>query len=112
MEVPAGKLDPGEDPVTCAARELEEEVGVRAAELVSLGWIWTTPGFTDEKIHLYLARGLEEAEQNLQADEVLSIVSMSLEAAVKKVHEGEICDAKSICTVLRADRFLRDEFGV
>lgn len=112
LEVPAGKLDPGEDPVTCAVRELEEEVGVRAGGLISLGWIWTTPGFTDEKIHLYLARDLEQVEQNLEADEVLSIVSMSLESAVRKVHKGEICDSKSVCALLRADRFLRDELGV
>ena len=112
LEVPAGKLDVGESPGDCAPRELEEEVGVRASAWVSLGWIWTTPGFTDEKIHLYLARDLSPARQNLQADEVLSVVSMPFETAIEKVHEGEICDAKSVCSLLMAEQFLRDERGV
>ena len=112
LEVPAGKLDPGETPSTCASREIEEEVGVRASRLDSLGWLWTTPGFTDEKIHLYLARDLQAVGQALQADEVLSVVSMPLATAIRKVHEGEICDAKSMCALLRAERFLRDERGV
>jgi len=112
LEVPAGKLDPGETPTTCASREIEEEVGVRAARLDALGWLWTTPGFTDEKIHLYLARDLEAVGQALQADEVLSVVSMPLATAVRKIHAGEIRDAKSICALLRAEQFLRDERGV
>ncbi len=112
LEVPAGKLDAGELPAACAPRELEEEVGVQASVWVSLGWIWTTPGFTDEKIHLYLARDLAPSSQNLQADEVLSVVSMPFETAIQKVHEGEICDAKSVCSLLRAEQFLRDERGV
>jgi ADP-ribose pyrophosphatase len=108
LEVPAGKLDPGEEPVLCAARELEEEIGQRATELTPLGWIWTTPGFTDEKIWLYLARGLEPSKQSLQTDEVLTVERLPFAEAVAKVHEGEICDGKSVCALLRAERFLRD----
>ena len=108
LEVPAGKLDPGEEPEVCAAREVEEEIGYRASELIPLGWIWTTPGFTDEKIWLYLARGLEPSEQKLETDEILTVESMPLAEAVAKVHAGEICDGKSICALLRAENYLRE----
>lgn len=109
LEVPAGKLEPGEGPPASAAREVQEEIGMRAARWDALGWIWTTPGFTDEQIHLFLARDLEPTSQNLQADEVLTVVSLPLEAAIEKVHAGEIRDSKSICALLRCDRWLRDE---
>ena len=109
LEVPAGKLDPREGPEVCAARELEEEVGHRPGELVSLGWIWTTPGFTDEKIWLYLARGLVTGRQNLEGDEILTIERVPLGQAVAKVHKGEICDGKSVCALLRAAAFLEAE---
>ena len=105
LEVPAGKLDPGEEPATCARRELEEETGYSAGELISLGWIWTTPGFTDEKIHLYLARGLEPARQSLQSDEVLTVEAVLLEDAVAMARDGRICDGKSICALLRTEAF-------
>ena len=108
LEVPAGKLDPGEEPELCAARELEEEIGHRADELIPLGWIWTTPGFTDEKIWLYLARGLEPSEQNLESDEVLTVERIPFAEAVAKVHGGEICDGKSICALLRAEKYLQE----
>lgn len=106
LEVPAGKLDPGEPPQECAARELEEEIGYRATDLTGLGWIWTTPGFTNEKIWLFLARGLEPGDQDLQTDEVLTVESVVFSEAVEKVHRGEICDSKSVCALLRAADFL------
>lgn len=109
VEVPAGKLDEGEAPEICAARELEEEVGMKPAELLPLGWIWTTPGFTDERIWLYLCRGLSPAQQNLEDDEVLTVESRSLPEAIEMVHRGEICDGKSVCALLRAAEFLRGE---
>jgi len=108
LEVPAGKLDPGEAPESCAVREVEEEVGVRAGRLVPLGWIWTTPGFTDEKIWLFLARDLQPGRQDLESDEVLSVVSVPLAEALAKVERGEICDGKSICALLLARPFLED----
>jgi len=107
LEVPAGKLDPGEAPEICAARELEEEVGMKPAELVPLGWIWTTPGFTDKKIWLYLCRDLGPTQQDLQDDEVLTVESHSLSTAIEMVHRGEICDGKSVCALLRAAAYLR-----
>jgi ADP-ribose pyrophosphatase len=103
-EVPAGKLDAGEPPEECARRELQEETGFRAGDLTSLGWIWTTPGFTDEKIHLFLATGLEPTRQALEDDEVLSIHRLPLGEAVEKALTGEIRDAKSVCCLLRASR--------
>jgi ADP-ribose pyrophosphatase len=104
LEVPAGKLDPGESPETCARRETEEETGYRPARLEPLGWIWTSPGFADEKIWLYLATGLESTQQVLGDDEVLSIERLPLKEAVEKAARGEIHDGKSVCALLRAGR--------
>lgn len=103
LEIPAGKLDhPGESPEECARREVEEETGYRAGRLVSLGWIWTTPGFTDEKIWLYLASELTPAQSNLQPDEALSVEKLPLPEAVRRAASGEIVDGKSVCALLRA----------
>ena len=102
LEIPAGKLDHGEAPEACARRETEEETGYRPARLEPLGWIWTSPGFADEKIWLYLATGLEPTQQTLEHDEVLSLERMPLKEAVDKAARGEIHDAKSVCALLRA----------
>ena len=107
-EVPAGKLDAGEAPEICALREVEEETGVRSGRLTEMGWIWTTPGFTNERIWLYLATELEASSQALQPDEVLSVERMPLDQAVEMAGRGEIRDAKSVCALLRAPSFLRD----
>jgi ADP-ribose pyrophosphatase len=106
LEVPAGKLDGGEPPEVCATREIREEVGREAGTLTPMGWIYTTPGFTDEKIWLYLATDLRPTEQALEDDEVLSIVRMPLDEAVAMAKRGEITDAKSICALLRAPEFI------
>jgi ADP-ribose pyrophosphatase len=108
-EVPAGKLDAGEPPEECAARELIEEAGVEAGTIDRLGSILTTPGFTDEVIHLFLARGLSPTPQRLDADEVLSVERVSLARALAMCRSGELRDAKSICALFLADRFLHDE---
>jgi ADP-ribose pyrophosphatase len=103
LEVPAGKLDhPGESPEACALREVEEETGYRAARLVPLGWIWTTPGFTDEKIWLYLALELTPTRADLQPDEVLTVEKIPLGEAARRAVTGEIVDGKSVCALLRA----------
>lgn len=102
LEVPAGKLDhPGEPPEACALREVEEETGFRAGRLEPLGWIWTTPGFTDEKIWLYAARDLTPTRPDLQPDEVLTVETLPLDEAVRRAELGEIVDAKSVCALLR-----------
>ncbi len=95
-EIPAGKLDPHEDPKDCAARELEEEVGYRAGSLELLTSIWTAPGFTDEVIHIYRGTKLEGGKQQLDQDEILEIVEWSLEEAIAKIQDGTIRDAKTI----------------
>lgn len=102
VEVPAGKLDGAEAPDACAARELREEVGLAARELVPLGSMLATPGFCDERIHLFLARGLTATEQHLEADEVLEVLRVPLREAVRMAMRGEIDDAKSICALTRA----------
>lgn len=102
LEVPAGKLEPGESPEQCAARECEEETGFRPGQLVPLGWIWTTPGFTDERIWLYLGRGLAGGRQDLQDDETLSVEKMPLADAVARALAGGIDDGKSVAALLRA----------
>jgi ADP-ribose pyrophosphatase len=95
-EIPAGKLQPGEDPLHCASRELEEEVGYRAASFELLTSIFTAPGFADEVIHVYKATGLTTGRQQLDADEVLDIIEMPLAEAVNKIEDGTIRDAKTI----------------
>jgi ADP-ribose pyrophosphatase len=95
-EIPAGKLDPGENPLACAERELEEETGRRAGRLEHLLTFFTTPGFTDEIIHIYLATELVPGVQNLEHDEVLEVVEMPLEHALQRIADGTIRDGKTI----------------
>jgi len=95
-EIPAGKLHPGEDPLECAARELEEEIGYRASSFSLLSSIFTAPGFADEVIHVYQATGLTKGRQQLDHDEVLEVIEMSLPEAIANIESGMIRDAKTI----------------
>ena len=95
-EIPAGKLDQGESPETCAIREVEEEVGYHVGELKKLTAIFTVPGFCDEVIHLYLGTDLSPCPQQLDADEVIDIVEMPFDEAMAKITDQTIRDAKSI----------------
>jgi ADP-ribose pyrophosphatase len=104
-EVPAGKLD-GQTPEACAARELEEEAGRRAGRLVRLGRIWTTPGFTDEVIHLFAAFDLSEVARRPEDDEVIEVVPLAFREALDLVWRGELADAKSALALLHAARLL------
>jgi len=96
LEIPAGKLDPGEKPRDCAARELEEEIGLRAALLEPVITFFTTPGFTDEVIHIFKATGLTPGIQKLDRDEVLDVIELPLERAIAQIADGTIRDGKTI----------------
>lgn len=102
IEVPAGKLDGSEDPAVCARRELEEEAGQRAGRLERLGEIWTTPGFTDERIHLFAAFDLEPVAQRLEDDEVIELLQVGFDRALEMIWSGEVRDAKSAMALLHA----------
>ncbi len=95
-EIPAGKLHSKEDPLDCAARELEEEIGYKAGHFELLSSIFTAPGFADEIIHVYVATALTRGTQNLDQDEVLEVVEMPLREAIAKIEDGTIRDAKTI----------------
>jgi ADP-ribose pyrophosphatase len=95
-EIPAGKLHAGEDPMHCAARELEEEIGYVAGRLDRLTSILTAPGFTDEVIHIYKATALTRGQQQLDRDEVLEVLEFPLEEAIAMIVAGTIRDAKTI----------------
>jgi len=106
-EIPAGRLDPGETPEDCAARELREETGYSASDLIRLTTFYTTPGFTDEQIHLFAASGLTEGNSRVEADEVLDLAPVTLSRAMAMIASGELVDGKSMIGVLFAERFIR-----
>jgi ADP-ribose pyrophosphatase len=99
LEIPAGKLEPGEDPRACAFRELEEETGYRAEEMTPLVSFYTSPGFADEIMHLYVATGLHRGEARPDQDEFVELVELTLPEAWQRIADGEICDAKTVAAV-------------
>jgi ADP-ribose pyrophosphatase len=99
-EIPAGRLDPGELPEACARRELLEETGCTAESIVPLTSMFTTPGFTDERIHLFLATGLTRGEAKREADEFIEVETVALSAALQMVESGVIQDAKTALGIL------------
>ena len=105
-EIPAGTLNAGEEPEACARRELREEAGLDADEWTRLGSILTSPGFCDERIHLYLARGLHQGAQQLDHDEILSLKRVPFAQALQMIRTGEIQDAKSIAALHLAEKAL------
>jgi ADP-ribose pyrophosphatase len=105
-EIPAGRLDPGEEPVACAHRELREETGCTAASMQHLYTIYTTPGFTDEKIHIFLASELTQGDAAREADEFLTVEPVKLSRALELVKSGELRDAKSAIAILYAAGFV------
>ncbi len=95
-EIPAGKLSPGENPKECAQRELEEEIGYTAGTLEPVVSFLTTPGFTNEVIHIYKGTNLIAGIQNLGHDEIIEVVEMPMTEAIAKIHDGTIRDGKTI----------------
>ena len=106
LEIPAGKLDRGEDHRLCAERELSEETGLAADQLIYLGGICTSPGFSDEMLHIYLALGLHPGECHPDDDEFLELERHHIDELTDKVMSGEIEDAKTVIAVLKARRYL------
>ena len=104
-EIPAGRLDLGENPRDCAARELKEETGCTAEHFEHLLTMYTTPGFTDEKIHLFMATGLVAGETKHEVDEFLDLHPMRLSRALEMVEAGEIQDSKTALGLLYAAGF-------
>ncbi len=98
-EIPAGKLLPGEDPLDCAVRELEEEVGAKAGRWAFLSSFYTSPGFSDEVLHLYLAEDLEEGESCPEEDEFLEVYKVGLDEALRMIGRGEVRDSKTIAGI-------------
>ena len=102
LEIPAGKLDPGEDPVTGALRELKEETGAVPDIFLPLGRIIPAPGCYGEVLHLFLAKGHHMEEQHLDPDEFLNVERIPFEEMVHRCLNGEIEDAKTVAAVLKA----------
>ncbi len=100
-EIPAGKLDPGEHHRTCGIRELGEETGLSAKVFDYMGFIYPSPGFTDEVTHVYLAKELTQGETHPDDDEFLDVKKVPFDTALKMVMDGEINDAKSVFGILK-----------
>jgi ADP-ribose pyrophosphatase len=108
-EVPAGTLNDSEAPLECAKRELVEETGFNAETWEKLGEITPVPGYSDERIHVFLASDLRPARQNLDSDEVLSVHKIKLNDVVDMVNKGEIQDSKTISSLFMAINWLKKE---
>lgn len=106
LEIPAGKLEVGEDPFECAARELSEETGFAAGEFTYLGRFYPSPGYCKETLHVYLARELKAGKIHLDENEYLDVVKYPFEELVRMVMDGEILDAKTIIGILKAKAIL------
>jgi len=104
LEIPAGTLDPGEEPAACAARELREETGYAAARLTPLFCSFLAPGYSSELLHTYAAEDLYPDSANADDDEQLELVEVPLSKALKLISTGEVCDAKTICGLLMVAR--------
>lgn len=108
LELPAGKLEKGENPLEAGMRELEEECGVKAKRVIPMGQVYPTVAYCSEIIHLFLARELSPSRQHLDDGEFLSVEKISLDKAVSLVMDGEISDSKTVALVLKTAR-LKDE---
>ncbi len=102
FEIPAGTMEPGETALACAKRELEEETGYVAEEFIELGKVHILPAYSDEIIHVYLARGLTHSKQNLDQDEIIKVVEYPLDQALQMIESGQITDALTILSLQRA----------
>lgn len=107
IEVPAGKIDQGEDPLTAAHRELEEEIGMKADEMIDIGEFYPSCAFLTEVIHMYIAKGLTPSKQKLDEDEFLNIEKIPLTQLCDRILKDEIKDGKTIASILKAEKLLQ-----
>ena len=109
LEIPAGTMEPGEQPLNCAGRELEEETGYVAGEFIELSRLLILPAYSDEKIYLYLARDLSLSRQNLDKDEIIEVVKYPLEDTMNMIDDGKIIDALTILALQRTWIYLQNK---
>ena len=110
LEIPAGKLAPDEDPLECGVRELKEEIGCRAEEWIKLAAFYTSPGFSDEMLYLYLARNLEKGVAKPDEDEFLEILRLPIQDALHLVARGDIKDSKTVAGLALSYLYLKGEY--
>ena len=108
-EIPAGKLERGEEPAVCGARELKEETGYTAKELIPLGCIYPSPGYVDERLYIFLAKGLSEGEATPDEEEFVNVKKIPFEDLLAQVMRDEIHDGKTVTAVLKTARILEEE---
>jgi len=106
LEIPAGKLDHGEDPLECAIRELSEETGCTAGQYVDLGAMYPSPGFCKETLYIYLALDLQSGKMHLDENELLSVEAVDIDVLIEKIMSNQLPDAKTVIGVLKAKRYL------
>ena len=111
LELPAGTLDPGENPLTCADRELTEETGFRAGRIVPLVSFYSSPGIVSERLHAFLATELTPGPTAHEGTEQIRPAPLTLDEALRAIHDGRICDGKSIVALLFYERFVRGTGG-
>lgn len=109
LEIPAGRIEEGETPEQCVRREIEEEIGARAGILQRLSVFYSTPGFCEEKLYVYLATQLTPVERRPDHDELIDVIYLPLAEAIEKVHRGELADAKTIIALLLAARMIAQQ---
>ena len=108
-EIPAGKLEPGEDPADAIRRELSEEIGAEAGRWDALGYIMPSVGYTDEMLYLYLARDLTFGDRHLDSDEFLEPFKLTFAEALARAADGRLSDSKTVAALFRAERLMREE---
>ena len=109
LEIPAGTMEPGEQPLNCAGRELEEETGYIAEEFIELSQVLILPAYSDEKIFVYLARGLKPSNQNLDKDEIIEVVKYPFDKALDMIGDGHISDALTLLSLQMAWLYLQSK---